>query len=201
MNNEQSPTPVTLPEEILQKWEARGVKRRDFLKFCTTMTATLALPVTFIPRVAEALEADNRPPVIWLELQSCSGDSESLLRINQPTTAELILDYLSVEYAEVIMAAAGHQAEKAKNDAIEKYKGKYIAVVEGAIPMKDGGVYCTIAGETALAVARKVCGNAAATIAVGTCATFGGIPAAARPRPILSAVASMPKPGTCGRRR
>ena len=77
------------------------------------------------------------------------------------------------------MAAAGHQAEKAKWDAVEKYKGKYIAVVEGSIPMKDGGVYCTIAGETALEVARKVCGNAAATIAVGTCATFGGIPAAA----------------------
>jgi hydrogenase small subunit len=75
--------------------------------------------------------ADNRPPVIWLEFQACSGDTEALLRANQPTAAELILDYLSIEYVEVIMAAAGHQAEKAKHDAIEKYKGKYIAVVEG----------------------------------------------------------------------
>ena len=179
MKNENTPEPVSLPEEMLQKWEKRGVGRRDFMKFCSTMAATLALPVSFIPKIAEALEADNRPPVIWLEFQSCSGDSEALLRANAPTAAELILDHLSIEYAEVIMAAAGHQAEQAKNDAIEKYKGKYIAVVEGSIPMKDGGVYCTIGGESALNIARKVCGNAAATIAVGSCATFGNIPAAA----------------------
>ena len=179
MNNDQLPMSVSLPEETLKKWEARGVSRRDFMKFCSSMTAALALPVTFIPRIAEALEADNRPPVIWLEFQGCSGDIEALLRANQPTAAELILDYLSIEYAEVIMAAAGHQAEKAKHDAMEKYKGKYIAVVEGSIPMKDGGVYCTIGGESALNIARKVCGNAAATIAVGSCASFGNIPAAA----------------------
>jgi hydrogenase small subunit len=179
MNKEQTPLAVSIPEEILQKWEARGISRRDFVKFCSATAAALALPVSFIPKVAEALEADNRPPVIWLEFQSCSGDSEALLRANQPTAAELILDYLSIEYAEVIMAAAGHQAEKAKWDAVEKYKGKYIAVVEGSIPMKDGGVYCCIGGETALEIARKVCGNAAATIAVGSCAAFGNIPAAA----------------------
>ena len=45
--------------------------------------------------------------------------------------------------------------------------------------MKDGGVYCTIGGESALNIARRVCVNAAATIAVGSCATFGNIPAAA----------------------
>jgi hypothetical protein len=42
--------------------------------------------------------------------------------------------------------------------------------VEGAIPLADGGVYCTIGGRTALDIAREVCGNAAATIAVGACA-------------------------------
>jgi hydrogenase small subunit len=179
MRDEQEPMPVSLPEEILQRWEARGISRRDFIKFCSSMTAALALPLGMMPRIAEALEADNRPPVIWLEFQSCSGDSEALLRANQPTAAELILDYLSIEYAEVIMAAAGHQAEEAKWDAVEKYKGKYIAVVEGSIPMKDDGVYCCIGGETALNIARKVCGSAAATIAVGSCAAFGNIPAAA----------------------
>jgi len=170
--------PVSWPEEILSKWELRGVSRRDFMKFCTAMTATLALPVTFAPKIASAIE-DNRVPVIWLEFQDCAGDSEALLRANQPTVAKLILDLISLEYHETIMAAAGHQAEEAKKQAMEKYKGKYIAVVEGAIPAGDGGVYCTVGGETALDIARRVCTNAAATIAVGSCATFGNIPAAA----------------------
>lgn len=168
-----------VPEEILQRWEKRGVSRRTFLKFCSAMTATLALPVTMMGKIAEAIEADNRPPVIYLEFQACTGDTEALLRANQPTAAELIFDYISLEYAETIMAAAGHQAEEAKHQAMEKYKGQYLVIVDGSVPMADGGVYCTIAGQSALEVAREVCGNAAATICAGTCASFGGIPAAA----------------------
>ncbi len=175
---EESSVTPSVPEELLRKWEARGVSRRDFIKYCTAVTATLALPATMMPRIAQALE-DTRVPVIWVEFQGCSGDTEALLRANQPTVAEIILDHLSVEYHETIMAAAGHQAEAAKEQAIEKYKGKYIAVVEGSIPRGEGGAFCTIAGQSALEIARKVCGNAAATIAVGNCATFGGIPAAA----------------------
>ncbi|WP_305043288.1 hydrogenase small subunit [Geoalkalibacter sp.] len=176
---ESAPPEIHLPEEILERWEGRGVDRRDFLKFCTGMAATLALPLTFVPKIAAALDADNRPAVIWLEFQSCSGDSEAFLRARAPSAADLILDHISLEYSEVVMAAAGHQAEEAKHQAMEKYKGKYIAVVEGSIAAGDGGVYCTVAGESSLAIARKVCGNAMATIAVGTCATYGGIPAAA----------------------
>ncbi len=170
---------MDLPEETLRKWEKRGVSRRDFLKFCSAMAATLALPPALIPRIAAALEEDTRVPLIWLEFQGCTGDTEALLRAHQPTVAELVLDLLSVEYHETIMAAAGHQAEAAKHQALEKYQGRYLAVVEGSIPAGDGGVYCTIAGESALEIARRVCGNAAATIAVGTCASYGGIPAAA----------------------
>ncbi|BCR06883.1 Ni/Fe hydrogenase [Desulfuromonas versatilis] len=178
MKVDSNPATVELPEKILQKWEARGVSRRDFLKFCTATTAALALPVSFIPKVAQALE-DARVPVIWLEFQSCSGDSEAFLRANQPTAADIILDTISLEYAEVVMAAAGHLAEEAKHQAMERYKGKYIAIVEGSIPTGDGGVYCTVAGKSALETVREVCGNAAATIAVGSCAAFGNIPAAA----------------------
>ena len=56
---------------------------------------------------------------------------------------------------------------------------RYIAVVEGSIPTGANGAYCTIGGRSALQIAREVCGSAAATIAMGTCATFGGLPAAA----------------------
>ncbi|MGD0585435.1 MAG: hydrogenase small subunit [Oryzomonas sp.] len=161
--------------EILRE---RGVSRRDFLKFCSAMTAAMALPVTFAPKVAQALDEVKRPPLVWLEFQDCAGDTEALLRSANPTVAEIVLDILSVDYHETIMAAAGHQAEAALQKTITDYRGKYICVVEGAIPMKDGGVYGCVGGTSHLDRARQVCGGALATIAVGTCASFGGIPAA-----------------------
>jgi hydrogenase small subunit len=160
----------------------RGVSRRDFLKFCSTVTAAMALPASFAPRVAQALDEVKRPTLVWLEMQSCSGDTEALLRSANPTVAEIILEILSVDYHETIMAAAGHQAEKALDESIAAFKGKYICVIEGSIPMKNGGVYGSTAGKSHLDRARQVCGGAAATIAVGTCASYGGI-AAAVPNP------------------
>ncbi|GFO55863.1 Ni/Fe hydrogenase [Geomonas sp. Red276] len=160
----------------------KGVSRRDFLKFCTGVTAALALPASFVPKVAEALEGAKRPTLVWMEFQDCAGDTEALLRAANPTVAELILDILSVDYHETVMAAAGFQAEEALAKVVREEKGKYIAIVEGSIPLKDNGVYCCVAGKSALQSAREVCGNALATIAVGTCASYGGLPAA-KPNP------------------
>lgn len=155
-----------------------GVSRRDFLKFCSTMAATLGLQSTVAAQIAEAIEKKQKPYVVWLEFQDCAGNTESLLRANSPTVKQIVLDILAVEYHETIMAAAGHQAEKSLADVVKNQKGKYIAIVEGSIPLKDGGVYCCIGGKSAIDIAKEVCGNALATIAVGTCATYGGLPAA-----------------------
>jgi len=160
----------------------RGVSRRDFLKFCTTMAATLALPASFVPKIAEALEKKTKPAVIWLEFSDCAGDTESILRATKPTIAEIVLDVISLEYHETIMAPSGMLAEKSKKDVLKTQKGKYIAIVEGAIPIKDGGIYCTIGGHTALEIAKEVCANSLVTLAVGSCASWGGV-ASASPNP------------------
>ncbi len=192
MSLEHATSPATIPEEILARVEARGISRRDFIKFCTMTTAALALPVAMVGKVAAAV-ADARVPVIWVEYQSCSGDSEAFLRANQPTAGELILDLISLEYAEVVMAAAGHQAEEAKQQAAEKYQGKYILVVEGSVPAGADGAYCTIGGHSALEDCRKLVKHAAATICVGSCASFGGIPAAApNPTGAISVMEAVP---------
>ena len=159
--------------------EQKGVSRRDFMKFCTAMSAALSLPAAFAPRIARELDEGKRPTLVWLEFQDCAGNTEALLRAANPTVAELVLDVLSVDYHETIMAAAGHQAEDVLAKVVKEQKGKYIVVVEGSIPLKDDGVYCCIGGRSAVDIAREVCGNAFATIAVGSCASFGGIPAAA----------------------
>lgn len=160
----------------------KGVTRRDFVKFCTAMAAALALPSSFVPRIVEALEKKQKPYAVWLEFQDCAGDSESILRATKPTIAEIVLDVISLEYHETIMAGSGKAAEKALQDVVKNQKGKYIAIVEGSIPTKDGGIYCTIGGRTALDIAKEVCGNAAMTLAVGSCSSWGGI-ASAKPNP------------------
>jgi hydrogenase small subunit len=161
---------------------ARGVSRRRFMEFCGAMVATLALPSRYVAKVAEALGKVKKPVLVWVQFQDCAGNSEAILRASHPTVLEVVLDLLSWEYHEIIMAGAGKQAEAALQRVVKEEKGKYLAVVEGAIPLADDGVYCTVAGRTAIDLAREVCGNAAASIAVGACAWDGGL-VAAKPNP------------------
>jgi hydrogenase small subunit len=163
------------------------------MKFCGAVAGWLGLEASGAGRVARALETKKKVPVVWLEFQDCAGNTESFLRASRPTVADIILDTLSLDYHETIMAAAGHQAEKCLNDAIDGDNGAYIAVVEGSIPTGAGGAYCTIGGRSALDIAREVCGGAAATVAIGTCASFGGLPAASpNPTSALSVADAVP---------
>jgi len=178
---------------FLEELERRGVSRRNFLGFCSVMATALALPKTVGAKIATAIKETDRPVLVWLEFQDCAGNTESFLRASRPTVADILLDTLSVNYHETIMAAAGHQAEEALAATVRDYKGKYIAVVEGSIPTGADGAYCTIGGRSALQIAREVCGDAMMTIAVGTCATFGGLPAAApNPTGALSVADAVP---------
>jgi quinone-reactive Ni/Fe-hydrogenase small subunit len=122
----------------------------------------------------------NRVPVIWLELQDCAGNSEAILRSDAPTIDELILEIISLEFNETLMVAAGHQAEEHLEESMEHFKGKYLCVVEGSIPLGMDGQYGTIGamGETFEEHLIRVAKDSAAVVAVGTCATFGGVPAA-----------------------
>jgi len=159
-----------------------GVSRRDFLKFCSVMAVGMGLPLSAGVRIAEAIVNPKRPPVIWLSFQECTGCVESLLRSNHPTLEHLILDLISLDYSETLSAAAGHQAEAAKAESIRKNKGKFVLVVDGAIPTKDHGIYCKIGGRTALDILNETAPHAAAIIAMGSCASWGGV-AAAGPNP------------------
>jgi hydrogenase small subunit len=93
-----------------------------------------------------------------------------------------VLNTITIEYHETLSAAAGHQVEQAKEDAMKKYAGKYVLVVEGSIPTDNDGVYCTIGGRTSVDLLKEAAKGAAAIIATGNCASFGGIPKA-RPSP------------------
>ncbi|WP_052452213.1 hydrogenase small subunit [Noviherbaspirillum autotrophicum] len=153
-----------------------GISRRSFLQFCTAMAATMGLPKGADAAIASAVASKKRPSVIWLHFQECTGCTESMLRAEHPTLEKLILDVISLDYHETLFAAAGHQVEAARKAAMAANKGKYLLVVEGAIPTKDNGVYCKIGGQTALELLKECAADAAAVIAIGSCASWGGMP-------------------------
>lgn len=155
-----------------------GVSRRDFLKFCSIMAVAMGLPVGMGEQIAEAVTSKKRPPVLWLSGQACTGCVETLLRANHPALEKLILELISLEYCETLSAGSGHQAEAWKEKAMKENKGKYILVVDGAIPVKDNGIYCQIGGKTALSLVTEMGADAAAVVAIGSCASWGGMPSA-----------------------
>lgn len=153
-----------------------GISRRSFMQLCAAMAATMGLPAGADAAIAAAVAVKQRPSVIWLHFQECTGCTESLLRAEHPTLEKLILDVISLDYHETLFAAAGHQAEAARRAAMKANKGKYLLVVEGAIPTKDNGIYCKIGGQTAIEMLKECAADAAAVVAIGSCASWGGMP-------------------------
>ena len=144
-----------------------GVSRRDFLKVCTATAVYMGLPASLGPKIAEAATAaQKRPPVIWLSGQECTGCTETLLRSTHPTVEHLILDLIALDYSETLNTGAGHQAEEYRAKSIEENKGKFILVVEGSIPVKDGGIYCKVAGKPVLEILKETAPKAAAVICI-----------------------------------
>jgi len=171
------------------------VTRRQFLKHAGATAALLGLSEAMIPQIARALQelVSAKPPIIWIQGQNCTGCSVSFLNSNYPSVAQLVLDDLSVRYQPNVMAAAGYKAMDAINATVKDAKGKYVLVVEGPIPKSENGEYCTFGLESGT---KDLMGNpvpkdkpievwmqelvpgAAAVLANGNCASFGGIPAA-----------------------
>ncbi|MGB9792034.1 MAG: hydrogenase small subunit [Thermacetogeniaceae bacterium] len=163
----------------------KGISRRQFMKLCAGSVAAMSLSQALLPELAKAVPAAGNPPVIWIQGASCTGCSISLLNSAQPGVKEILTEIISLKFHPNVSAAAGDLALKVIEET--ESAGKYYLVVEGAVPTKDGGVYCTV-GErdgkpvTFLERVKELGKRAAAVLAVGTCAAFGGIPAA-KPNP------------------
>jgi hydrogenase small subunit len=160
-----------------EELKADGISRKDFLKFCTTMATLLGLESSGIGQIARALETKPRLPVIWFHFQECTCCSESFIRTTNPGVADIILEKISLDYQETLMAASGFQAEDAYKAVMKKYPGEYIVMVEGSIPVKDEA-YCCIGGRSALQILEEAAVNAKAIIAWGNCASAGCVQAA-----------------------
>jgi hydrogenase small subunit len=163
-------------ETLLDTLKRRGISRRGFLKFCATTASMLALPPAMAAEVAAALGKVRRPAVIWLSFQECTGCTESLTRSHSPSIENLIFDAISLDYHHTLQAASGHAAEEAREHSMKADWGNYLLIVDGSIPLKDDGVYSTIAGISNLQMLKDAAAGAAAIVSVGTCAAYGGLP-------------------------
>jgi hydrogenase small subunit len=178
MSNDVLPQQPTYYDEIRSK----GYSRRDFVKFVSMMAAFIGVENSAIGQVAKAMETKPRIPIIWLHFQECTCCSESFIRSSHPIVADILLDKVSLDYTETLMAASGTQAEAALKNTMTKYKGQYILCVEGSVPVGADGVYCMIGGKTSMQILDEAAEGAAAIIAWGSCASNGCVQSA-KPNP------------------
>ena len=165
-------------KQFEDRLQQRGISRRQFLKYCSVVAGALGLGPSFGPQVFEAFAAEKRPPVLWLHMAECTGCTEAVLRTSNPPFEQIIFDTISLEYHETLMAAAGDRVESILFESAERNKGQFFCVVEGAIPTANNGIYGMIGGRTMLSIAQEICPKAKGIIALGNCASYGGLPAA-----------------------
>ena len=156
------------------------ISRKKFLKTVTAIGSAIAMKSRIFGAIQTAMDNGAEfPPVVWLQGQGCTGCSVSLLNsITCSSIDNLLLNTISMEYHPNLSAAAGELAA----DGIEAAfaRGNYILVIEGAVPAGEAGDYCHIwDGMTILQAVQTYAPAAAAILAVGTCAAYGGIPGSA----------------------
>ncbi|HTZ20658.1 MAG TPA: hydrogenase small subunit [Opitutaceae bacterium] len=177
MNALGSPTRTGGPA-LWDEMRARGVSRRDFLKFCTWMGAMLGVEASGVAQIVKALETKRRLPIVWLHFQECTCCSESFIRSSHPIVADILLDKVSLDYTETLQAAAGYQAEECMARTIKENPGGYLLMVEGSVPTAADGAYCCVGGRSALEIVHEAAAGAKAIIAWGNCACAGCVQAA-----------------------
>lgn len=173
-------------EQLLHEPQQKksGVSRRSFLKAVTGTAAGLGISQVFNPALIQALEKGlKRHPVLWIQGQGCTGCSVSLLNSVDPSIADVLLKVISLQFHPTVMASEGETALENLYAVAKEYQGRFSLVVEGAIPTAAEGKYCII-GEiegkeiSMVDAVMELAPMAGSVLAIGTCAAYGGIPAA-----------------------
>lgn len=179
--NKLHPVNNLTTDNLESAMESLDIGKHEVNSWISMVTANMQLHPSFEQVVEGAICTLNKVPIIWLELSDCSGNSEAFIKSTNPAIEDLIFDYISLDYHELIMSASGDQSETILEDIITHQKGQYVLIVEGAIPLAMEGKYLRIGpkGETGLELLRKCAKDAALILSVGSCALDGGVVAAA----------------------
>ncbi|MDR3588274.1 MAG: hydrogenase small subunit [Negativicutes bacterium] len=178
---------------LWELYQQQNMSRRQFLKTCFALTGMLGLSPAMLPEVVARAQTQALVPLIWLHGLECTGCSESFLRSRAPSASDVLLKMVSLEYDELLSAGAGSGLERHRDTILDDYAGKYLLVTEGAVPLGDDG-YCAVGGRPYADVLQATARQAAAVLAVGSCATWGGIQAA-EPNPTQAVAVQRLLPG------
>ncbi len=162
--------------------------RRNFMKLVAALGASTFLNL-YRSDIAKALtEAKEYWHICWLNGASCTGCTISFAQAANPGLIDIFTEMLVgnsglpivlPDYMETIDPASGSLAQLMEEKWMHAPKGRRILVVEGAV-QKPG--FCVIAGKDFRDHVLEAAQAADKIMAVGQCATFGGIPSA-RPNP------------------
>jgi len=153
------------------------IHRRDFLRMGAALAAALGLPSAGGSVLAEGLEKifARRIPLVWVQGLSCTGCSVSLLNADSPSVLQVLTEMISLVYHSTVSAAQGGDVDKVID--LVGHRHDFLLVLEGAIPA-DMPEACQVGGKSLEDFLEPLARNAAAVVAAGTCASFGGVPAA-----------------------
>ena len=175
----------------MRKGVIMKLSRRDFLKYCVASAAALGLDNSALGRLEKAL-AGGGPTVIWLNGANCTGCTVSLANrvatsgtvpnVSDPSDLpDLLINHIDLAFHPNLMGAAGDLAVANLEQAVAK--GNYILAIDGGIPTAFDGHVCMLWTDsfgnevTALDAVQSLAPGAAKVLSIGTCASFGGIPA------------------------
>lgn len=168
--------PKTSLEAALQ---GAGFSQREYLDLCGTVAMAAGMEETQALAVGKAMEAAYEAaqagklyPVIWLEGASCSGCTESFAQLASPGIAAVVLEMISLNYADLLAAGAGSSVEEAKERTLAA--GNYLLIYEGAISLAEEGHALRSGGAPGFDLIDRAAAKASAVVALGSCAVDGG---------------------------
>jgi len=145
----------------------------------------------FTCKEGETMGTTHEIPVVWLQASTCSGCSVSVLNASAPKITDLLLSevipgrHINLRFQATVMAGAGEPVVAILEQIPKEEPGGYLLVVEGSIPTADGGIYGTLGEEPMVDRVTSLAKEAMAILAIGTCASYGGM------------FAADPNPGGC----
>lgn len=169
----------------------KNMTRREFLTLCAGTAAAMGIAGTGWPGLAEAVRplAGGNPPVLWLRGSGCNGCSASMLNTAGPGLRELLTELVRMSWHPGFVYGAGATLAEGLMRLAEANKDKFILVVEGAVPKGADGRFHVMGrtgdgrSVTFIELVQQLGRKARYVIAAGTCAAFGGLPAA-EPNPM-----------------
>ena len=162
------------------------ITRRKFLHISSTAALGVVLADIWLPELLKAASVSNgvgKLPIIWFQAQTCSGCSVSLINTEYPNIEDILIEVVNLVYNPTIMGGTGDVALKVIENMMEKEQGNYILAVEGSIPLAAENEYCTVGESYGVPITAtdwiiNIAKNAKAVLAIGSCASWGGIPSA-----------------------